>query len=157
MSGGAFEYGCFQITQFAEGLQNKIDENETKDAYGDAPNVSSDVIALLQECQKTIDLAGKLAHEIEWFYSGDIGEETLVKRLDWYLRGGKEMNAINLNTVVRVKLTEKGKEIYNCSDNYKKLKDDCLETELWDIMSIFGIYFYNGCTLPFENNEIILV
>ena len=30
--------------------------------------------------QRVIELAGKLAHEIEWLYSGDISEETFMKR-----------------------------------------------------------------------------
>ena len=90
MSGGSFDYGCFRISQFAENLQNKIDENETKDDFGYSPSVSPDVLKLIQDCQRTIDLAGKLAHDIEWFYSGDIGEDTLAKRLDRYLKGGKK-------------------------------------------------------------------
>ena len=82
--GGAFDYDCFKISQFAEELQNKIDENSKKaehESLFSSAKISEDTLDLLQIAQKAIEYAGKLAHEIEWFYSGDIGEETLAKRI----------------------------------------------------------------------------
>lgn len=92
MSGGSFDYDCFKISQFAEDLQNRIDENDKKednDSLFASAKVPEDLLKLIQDSQKIIELAGKLAHDIEWFYSGDIGEETLEKRLKWSLKGGK--------------------------------------------------------------------
>jgi len=80
MSGGAFDYGCFRISQFAEELQNKIDENDTKEECGYCSGYSVKVLEALQSSHRCIELAGKLAHEIEWLYSGDIGEETFIER-----------------------------------------------------------------------------
>jgi len=80
MSGGSFDYNCFKISQFAEELKNRIDENDNKNEYG--INFSREIIEKLNRCQRIIELAGQLAHDIEWLYSGDIGEETFMKRLD---------------------------------------------------------------------------
>ena len=83
MSGGSFDYNCFKISQFAEELKNRIDENDHEDEYGYYTSCfNKKTISELTRCQKIIELAGKLAHDIEWLYSGDIGEETFMKRLD---------------------------------------------------------------------------
>ena len=80
MSGGSFDYNSFKISQFAEELKNKIDENGKKDDMY-APNYSEKTLDLLTRSHILIELAGKLAHEIEWLYSGDIGEDTFEKRI----------------------------------------------------------------------------
>jgi len=80
VSGGAFDYGCFRISQFAEELQNKIDGNDRKDETGYQLSFNAEVIDALRSSQRLIELAGKLSHEIEWLYSGDIGEETFMAR-----------------------------------------------------------------------------
>ena len=82
MSGGAFDYNCFKISQFAEELKNKIDENNVEDEYGYANHFSKETIEKLLHCQRVIELAGKFAHECEWLYSGDIGEDTFLKRIE---------------------------------------------------------------------------
>ena len=81
LSGGSFEYKCFQISQFAEELKNKIDENDNE-SDGYAPHYNQTTLVLLKHCQKQIELSGKFAHEIEWLYSGDVGEETFKNRLE---------------------------------------------------------------------------
>lgn len=78
MSGGHFEYRCFQISQFAEELKHEIKTNTTPDEYGDAPNYSEETIKILTYCQQTIEYASNLAKEVEWLYSSDTGEENLV-------------------------------------------------------------------------------
>lgn len=71
------------------------------------------------------------------------------------------MTTININDIVRVRLTEKGKHIYKYHiglyNSLDRIKDGLLETELWDIAVIFGGEFYMGAEPMFENNEIILV
>lgn len=93
MTGGSFDNDCFKISQFAQDLQNRIDENDKKDeddSLFSSAKVPEDLLKLIQDSQKIIELAGKLAHDIEWFYSGDIGVETLEKRLKATLKGGKK-------------------------------------------------------------------
>lgn len=82
MSGGSFDYKCFAISQFAEELKNKIDENNRKDEYGYSPDFSIKTISILEKCQIVIEKTGKIAKEIEWLYSEDIGEDTFLKRIN---------------------------------------------------------------------------
>lgn len=79
MSGGSFDYNCHRISQFADDLKEKIDNNQKKDEYGYSYNFSPETIKTLKHCHAIIEKAGKLAHHIEWFYSGDHGEETFTK------------------------------------------------------------------------------
>lgn len=80
MSGGSFDYACYRFDSFADDLKNKIDENKTPDEYGYADNYSDDIVNKLKAIERLVRLAGKLAHEVEWMYSGDIGEETFDSR-----------------------------------------------------------------------------
>jgi len=69
----------------------------------------------------------------------------------------------NMNVKVYVKLTDKGHSILR--DHYKNLSfipepnkyDGYSEFQLWELMSIFGNSLYNGCDIPFQNNEIVFV
>jgi len=35
------------------------------------------------------------------------------------------------------------------------LSGNKLRLELWSIMNMFGEHLYNGCEIPFEDNEIV--
>ncbi len=67
---------------------------------------------------------------------------------------------ININEIVKVKLTDAGiEQLKNDSLLYNyhfKPETKILETELWDIMNIFGPKMYNGADQMFVNSEIIL-
>lgn len=62
---------------------------------------------------------------------------------------------ININDVVKVKLTKYGHEIL--SEQYiKKSSDDC-DFQLWELMNLFGQCLYMGNQkIPFEMNEIYI-
>ena len=79
MSGGHFDYKCFEISRFADELQHEIDTNEDKDDTGFAYDFSVETIEKLTTCCIIINLAGDLAKEVEWLYSGDSGEEGFTK------------------------------------------------------------------------------
>lgn len=81
MSGGSFDYACFRVQQFADDLQERIDENGKEDDFGFSDNYAPETIAELQKAQKLIETAGKIAREVEWLYSGDISEETYLDRV----------------------------------------------------------------------------
>jgi len=87
MSGGSFGYGCFRISDFANDLQEKIDNNNVKDEYGDADNINEDCLELIRTAQKIIETAGKLAYAIEWMYSGDTDQEDLKVEIGKILGG----------------------------------------------------------------------
>ncbi|HAR37925.1 MAG TPA: hypothetical protein DCS09_04745 [Porphyromonadaceae bacterium] len=86
MSGGHFNYGCFRISQFADELKHEIDTNddESTNEYGETigEGLSPETIQRVTKAHKTIELAGKLAREIEWLYSGDHGEESFCRLVD---------------------------------------------------------------------------
>jgi hypothetical protein len=89
MSGGHFEYDCFKIANFAEALQEEIDDNEKKDEDGYVANISPDCLALIQMSQRIIETAGKLAKTIEWRYSGDTADDTCMSEIGEILGGVK--------------------------------------------------------------------
>lgn len=90
MSGGHFENLCFKISQFADELEREIRENVVENGFGYAPNFNADTIALLKECHKQIQLAGNLAKEVEWLYSGDSSEESFVESVGKIVEKGDE-------------------------------------------------------------------
>jgi len=66
---------------------------------------------------------------------------------------------INVNDLVTVYLTEAGERTYRAHfgtwpDRIKIGEDKSVTTELWDLMVIFGNTLYNGCQIPFKNNDI---
>ena len=87
MSGGAFDFDCFRISNFADELQVKIYNNQKAAEYGDRYSFSDETILLLQTAQRIISKAGKLAHEIEWLYSGNIDEDDLKRTFRVLLQG----------------------------------------------------------------------
>lgn len=74
-----------------------------------------------------------------------------------------------MNDAVYVKLTEHGMNIvalenkkiqdqtkiqYDLMAHRKVNVDGFSEWQLWELMSIFGSYLYNGSSIPFEQNRI---
>lgn len=73
---------------------------------------------------------------------------------------------VNLNEYIKVKLTDKGKEIYK--NHYHDIDDEYVPTlhvdeegfckfQLWEFMQIFGEHFYMGGGLPCETNVKIQI
>ena len=83
MSGGHFNYDCFAVSRFADDLRHELDINDSqeKDSYGGnvGAGYSKKTVAALKQCHAVIVLAGDMAKEIEWLYSGDHGEESFLK------------------------------------------------------------------------------
>ena len=81
------------------------------------------------------------------------------------------MIEFNINDTIKVKLTDKGKEILNkwiaegnklCGMEpdfipscYQEDEDGYIHPQLWDFMSIFGPYFACGAPCYIEHNRII--
>jgi hypothetical protein len=62
----------------------------------------------------------------------------------------------NINDTVRVELTDEGIKYMQYHNYYYKelINGNILETELWDLMSIFGKQMYMTAPQMFKNNEI---
>ena len=85
MSGGFFNYDCFKISSFADDLESEIGQNaDTENNNWGAQRgrgFDKETLTHLESAHRIIALAGKLAKEVEWLYSDDIGSETFVKRM----------------------------------------------------------------------------
>jgi hypothetical protein len=74
----------------------------------------------------------------------------------------------NINECVRIRLTDKGREIHKAAfavveritGRYTAPKEDSggwCEMQLWTVMELFGPHIYMGCENPFETEIDILI
>jgi len=93
MSGGHFNYDSSVMSRFADDFGHELDINDSqeKDEYGDkvGAGYSKKTVAVLKQCHAIIAMAGDLAKEIEWLYSGDHGEEWFLKLIEPTLKKTK--------------------------------------------------------------------
>jgi len=83
MSGGSFNYAFHHVGQFIEELELKLDNADKIDEFGCYPNYFEPrVLAKLRNIVILARYTAKLMKEVEWLYSGDIGEDTFMKRID---------------------------------------------------------------------------
>lgn len=80
---------------------------------------------------------------------------------------------VNMNDDIRVRLTPAGEKqwekYWNTNPFWSEhivppavrkaatLPDGRVHFQLWHAMEVFGSMLYNGCEIPFENNEIEIV
>ena len=95
MSGGAFEYNQYKIRQIWEIIQNELDkqgkekqvqfwEKEYYDKYPEArfeKFYGDDVQQIFKDGIEALKKAEIYTNRIDWFLSGDDGEDSLVSRL----------------------------------------------------------------------------
>lgn len=96
MSGGSFNYLCYARFPDVCYRTNDMEDMELyliKIGYTD---IAKDVRRLIEYCKSAENRIGVLFdqledvfHSVEWKVSGDIGEETLIERLEKY-RGEKQ-------------------------------------------------------------------
>lgn len=82
MSGGAYEYRCHVVLALAEDIRadahkyskpRKTEYGEREDAY------PKEIIDAYLRCAVALEKAGKMAHDVEWFQSGDYGDESFLE------------------------------------------------------------------------------
>ena len=78
MSGGHFEYKQYYIDDIADNIEVDI-ENQY---YDEEENYTEETIQIMKDAVKALRKAAIYAQRIDWFLSGDDGEETLKKRLE---------------------------------------------------------------------------
>lgn len=90
MSGGHFDYIQFRIEDVADSILKEINTNEKKPDWIDdecwikeykRKKWKSKTIREFRKAIKIIDMAKIYIHRIDWFLSGDDGEETFHERL----------------------------------------------------------------------------
>ena len=86
MSGGYFDYKDHYINDIADKIQRLIDtnEDETLNRWGDQNGrfLKPETIARFQEAVLVLHIAAVAVHRIDWYISGDDGEETFSKLWD---------------------------------------------------------------------------
>lgn len=98
MSGGAFEYNQYKITDIADEIQRTLDEQGTKknpnewlggaEYYEKYPEelinhtYPKEIQEKFKDAIKALRIASIYAQRIDWFISGDDGEESFLKRLN---------------------------------------------------------------------------
>jgi len=91
MSGGHFDYNCFRISQFADDLQHEIDVNNSTETDNYDMSIGMafepETLEMVQRERDIIELAGNLAKETEWLYSGDHGENTYCELVQKLFKG----------------------------------------------------------------------
>lgn len=86
MSGGHFDYKCFEISDFANILKVELSKKSVRKLY----QFSLETLANLKEAQKIIKQAGNLAYQVEWLMSSDTGEDWFNKKFKRIMRRDKK-------------------------------------------------------------------
>lgn len=89
MSGGHFNYNQHFINDIADDIEEEIRDNKIKPEYVDderwkwwgSQKYTNDTIKEFKKAVKVLRKAYVYAHRIDWFLSGDDGEETFHERL----------------------------------------------------------------------------
>ena len=106
MSGGHFNYDQFRIKSIAEEIEEYLDDmgkerddvdslvmRDFYDKYPEAKynRVESDIVQeKMREAIKALEIAYIYAQRVDWYLSGDDGEESFLERLD------KELGKLNV-------------------------------------------------------------
>ena len=105
MSGGAFEYRQNQIDWIIEGIEDHlesmgkemedVDEPARREFYSKYPEArtyrveSEEVQERMRHAIRALKIAKVYAQRVDWYLSGDDGEESFLERLD------KELDNLN--------------------------------------------------------------
>ena len=97
MSGGHFDYKQYEIDNIADSIQHKLDmqggelpeyiQGYSEEWYNEHPEdrfyptYSQQVQEVMRTAVKKLREAAIYAQRIDWFLSGDDGEESLIERL----------------------------------------------------------------------------
>lgn len=84
MSGGHFNHNSYiyyQVHQFADELENEIENNERPNEYDYCPGYSPEVLEILSHQVAKINKIAKVMKAIDYLYSGDYGEDSFLEAM----------------------------------------------------------------------------
>lgn len=97
MSGGSLNYLCYKSPEELFHYVSELEEVETELIKRNALDIARDVRRLIEYIKTAENRIGVLSeqlngvfHAVEWWQSGDIGDDSLVKALENYRRDEKE-------------------------------------------------------------------
>lgn len=84
MSGGHFcdnNYIYYRVYQFADELENEIQNNNKKDDFGYSRDFSDETLAILKAKVEQMRKIAQAMREIDYLYSGDHGEDSFLRAI----------------------------------------------------------------------------
>lgn len=84
MSGGAFcdsTYPQYKVSQFADELENRIENNTTPDEYGYSPDLPEEILVYLRKQVVNLRKISAVMKEIDYLFAGDHGELSFMKAI----------------------------------------------------------------------------
>lgn len=84
MSGGSFcnnSYPQYLVHQFADELENRIENNSVPDEYGYAPELPEEVLVYLREQVVNLRKISEVMKTIDFLYAGDHNELSFMKTI----------------------------------------------------------------------------
>lgn len=83
MSGGSIspEYCYYQVHQFADELENRIENNDVKDEYGYSPELPEEVLVYLREQVVKLRKISNVMKTIDYLYAGDHGIDSFLRNI----------------------------------------------------------------------------
>ena len=97
MSGGHFndnDYVYYKVAQFADELEEEIQNNTKLDEYGYAPNFSPETIKYLRKQLIPMRKMVEIMRAVDYLYSGDHGEDSFMWRVKEVEKHWKECEAL---------------------------------------------------------------
>ncbi len=84
MSGGAIhpQYLYYQVNQFADELENRIENNNVPDEYGYAPEYPPEILAYLKEQVSNLRKISEVMRATDYLFAGDHGPENFLKVIE---------------------------------------------------------------------------
>lgn len=82
MSGGHFvgsSYPYYSVNQFADELENEIENNNKEDEYGYCLKYSEETLAYLREQVRNIRKLSETMRAIDYLYGGDHDEDSFMR------------------------------------------------------------------------------
>ena len=81
MSGGAIhpQYLYYQVNQFADELENRIEYNNVSDEYGYAPNLPDDILDYLKLQVSNLRKISEVMRATDYLFAGDHGPDNFLK------------------------------------------------------------------------------
>ena len=86
MSGGHYDYSYQNINTLADRIDGDIERRAQPniDSYDGStiPAERPDILELMRRVAGTLRMASQMAHDVEWYMSGDYGDDTLLECAD---------------------------------------------------------------------------
>jgi len=117
MSGGSLDYGYSKIEMIIDQIEEEIANNGVEDGWGYSVEHSKEMLEAMEETIYKLKESSIYAKRLEWYLSGDDGEDSYFRRLREELQ--------ELETEYLSKITPKS------SDDFNRIWDKYLERRFY--------------------------